>query len=199
MGAVAFSGAIAGASALAFTLIAHAHDGAHTNSAKVLDGQTNAFVARSELSTLVGEGRFVALAQLPQPLLINFWGVDCPPCIAELPLLAEFAKQQPTWTVVLISTDSADTARDFLRRRPLPVLPNLLTLKASANPRASMRAAGNTSGGLPYTWATKLQLTVGEVSPKSGKSGSAQAITCFTQSGMLDAKDLKAALTACSQ
>ena len=131
----------------------------------------------------------------PQPLLINLWGVDCPPCIAELPLLAEFAKQQPTWTVVLVSTDKADTARDFLRRRPLPALTNLLILKASANPRASLRAAGNVSGGLPYTLATKRQLIAGEASQKTETF---LAATCFSQAGMLQNGDLKAALAACA-
>lgn len=180
---------------------AQAHDGAHTSrgvGAVATNVSSNAFVAKSELTLLDGS-RFVELAKLGQPLLVNFWGVECPPCIAELPLLAEFARQQPTWTVVLVSTDSAETARDFLRRRPLPNLPNLLILKAGANPRASLRAAGNASGGLPYTLATKPQLTAGEVVPKSGKSGSAQVITCFTQRGMLGADDLRAALASCSQ
>lgn len=180
---------------LTLPLYAQAHDGVHIAGQQLAADQINTFVVRSELTTLVGESRFVALAKLPQPLLINFWGVDCPPCIAELPLLAEFAKQQPMWTVVLVSTDLADTARDFLRRRPLPMLPNLLILKASANPRASLRSAGNISGGLPYTLATKAQLPAEKVTLKTAIS---TPITCFSQAGMLEASDFNAAVAACS-
>ena len=168
---------------LACTLQAQAHDGSH-----------NSFVAKSELATLDGS-RFVQLATLGQPLLINFWGVDCPPCIAELPALVEFAKLQPTWTVVLVSTDSAQTARDFLRKRPLPELPNLLLLKASANPRASLRAAGNASGALPYTLVTK-RLADPSVTGQKVHTGASAA--CFTHAGMLEVSDFKAALAACS-
>ena len=175
---------------LACASLAHAHDGLHSSGGV---GAANAFVAKSQLATLDGS-RFVELAKLGQPLLINFWGVDCPPCIAELPALAEFANQQPAWTVVLVSTDSAQTARDFLRKRPLPELPNLLLLKASANPRASMRAAGNGNGALPYTVATKRLLVSGVAGPKATADS---ATTCFAQVGMLDAADFKAALAAC--
>lgn len=176
---------------LACASLAQAHDGAH-NSAGV--GAASAFVAKSELATLDGS-RFEELATLRQPLLINFWGVDCPPCIAELPALAEFAKQQSAWTVVLVSTDSAQTARDFLRKRPLPELPNLLLVKASANPRASLRAAGNAHGALPYTLATKRSHADGTAGQKALASA---ASTCFAQAGMLEASDFKAVLAACS-
>ena len=175
------------AALLACALHAQAHGGPHND-------PHNSFVAKSELATLDGS-RFVQLAALKQPLLINFWGVDCPPCIAELPALAEFAKLQPAWTVVLVSTDSAQTARDFLRKRPLPELPNLLLLKASANPRASLRSAGNTSGSLPYTLATKKQGADVALDRKANVGSSA---VCFARAGMLDANDFKAALAACS-
>ena len=64
---------------------AQAHDGAHAPGALPL-GHAWHFT----LPTLDGS-RFVQLSALSGPVLVNFWGKDCGPCISELPRLEAFA------------------------------------------------------------------------------------------------------------
>ena len=116
------------------------------------------------LPTLEG-ARFIALADIRGPVLVNFWGRDCPPCMAELPRLQAFALAHPKWTVVLVSTDSPDLALEALNRRGIA----LLALRKGANVAGLMRAAGNTSGGLPYSVSARNAIIcragAGEISP----------------------------------
>jgi peroxiredoxin len=118
-------------------------------SAKDVSGQPWHFT----LPTLEGD-RFVSLADIRGTVLVNFWGRDCPPCIAELPRLQAFALQHPRWTVLLVSTDSPVVAREALNRRGIA----LPAVRADANVQGLMRAAGNTSGGLPYSVAVRSGL-----------------------------------------
>lgn len=128
-------------------------------SAKDVSGQPWHFT----LPTLDGD-RFVSLADVRGPVLVNFWGRDCPPCIAELPRLQAFARQHAGWTVLLVSTDAPEVARAALARRGV-VLP---ALRMGANVKGLMREAGNTSGGLPYSVAVRsgriCRAAAGEVS-----------------------------------
>ena len=98
------------------------------------------------LPTLAGD-RFVQVSKLSGPVLVNFWGRDCAPCVAELPLLQGFAQAEPGWTILLVCTDPPPEARVFLQKHQIA----LLALKSGANVEALMRAAGNRSGGLPFT------------------------------------------------
>jgi len=68
-----------------------------------------------------GEAQSVADYQ-GQPLLINFWATWCPPCVRELPGLAELAEEQGDAVALLgISVDDdPDYVRTFLARNPLP-------------------------------------------------------------------------------
>lgn len=129
---------------------ARAHDGTHAAST-VPVGQAWGFT----LPTLDG-GRFVQASAHSGPVLVNFWGKDCGPCIAELPRLEAFAKANPSWTVLLVGTDAPADAREFVQRHGV----GLTVLRPGANVAALMRSAGNRSGGLPFTVA--LRVNAGE-------------------------------------
>jgi outer membrane receptor for ferrienterochelin and colicins len=106
------------------------------------------------LPTLDG-GRFLRLRDAPGPVLVNFWGVDCPPCVAELPMLLDFARDNPRWTLLLVATDPPAAARAFAAQR-LPTLPaNVWLLRGAAQARALLREAGSPHGGLPHSVALK--------------------------------------------
>lgn len=102
------------------------------------------------LPTLEGD-RFVQASRLQGPVLVNFWGRDCPPCVAELPRLQAFARDQRAWTLLLVATDPPQDARVFLQRRGI----TLPALKSGPNVVPLMRAAGNRTGGLPFTVALR--------------------------------------------
>ena len=97
--------------------------------------------------------RFVRASSVPDLLLVNFWGSECAPCIDELPRLQAFADQHPGWTVWLVATDPAPTARAFVDRHAV----RLPVLRAGQNVSGLMRAAGNRSGALPFTVALRQQ------------------------------------------
>lgn len=131
--------------ALAGALPARAHNGSHAPGA-VLVGHGWDFT----LPTLDGS-RFVTASSLAGPVLVNFWGMDCAPCIAELPRLQAFAAAHPQWTVLLVSTDAPARAQEFVQRHGI----TLTVLRPGANVAALMRSAGNRSGGLPLTVALR--------------------------------------------
>lgn len=131
------------------------------------------------LPTLAGD-RFVRSEDLEGPVLVNFWGRDCPPCVAELPRIEAFAKAHPQWTVLLVSTDAPAEAREFVQRHGL----QLTVLRQGANVAALMRSAGNRSGGLPFTVALHAD----------GR----QALLCRRQLGELAPADLQRIAAACT-
>ena len=152
-----------------------AHDGAHAGThpaaAAVRTGQPWDFT----LPALDGS-RFVQAASLKGPVLVNFWGKDCGPCITELPMLEAFAKNNPNWTVLLISTDTPADAREFVQRHGV----RLPVLRSGANVAALMRSAGNKSGALPFTVALR------------------DSQICEGQLGELNSKDLQRISAACA-
>ena len=96
-------------------------------------------------------GRFVRLSDQQGPVLVNFWSRDCPPCVTELPRLQAFADAHPTWTVLLVSTDTPAAATEFVRAHAI----TLPVLRPGGNVAALMRSAGNRVGALPFTVATR--------------------------------------------
>ena len=127
-----------------------AHDGPHGKAAfsaeQIQPSQQPLKRWDFTLATLDG-ARFVQASKITGPLLVNFWSRDCPPCVAELPRLQTFARNNPSWTVLLITTDAPADAASFLEQRKI----NIPSLRRGANVVGLMRAAGNVQGGLPFT------------------------------------------------
>ncbi|MDR5172526.1 TlpA family protein disulfide reductase [Methylobacillus flagellatus] len=128
-----------------------------------------------KLPTLDGT-RFVELRQVAKPVLVNFWGVDCPPCVAELPMLDQFAAQRPDWSVLLVNTDSAAMAQRFLDQHPV----SSTVLRPGMNVTGLMRKAGNKIGVLPFTVALDKNEHI-----------------CFRKPGALTVKDLEKITADC--
>lgn len=93
--------------------------------------------------------QFVRLSEQKRPVLVSFFSQDCPPCVAELPLLIAFAKAQPTWQVILVSTDSMAMNRAFFARYPVP----FLLLRAPVSAQGLLRRFGNPLAALPFNVA----------------------------------------------
>jgi thiol-disulfide isomerase/thioredoxin len=86
-----------------------------------------------------------------RPLLVNFWATWCPPCVAEMPLLASFyrANTHAGWQVVGVAVDREKPVLDFLAARGIDFPIGL----AGAEGLALSRSLGNSTGGLPFSIA----------------------------------------------
>jgi outer membrane receptor for ferrienterochelin and colicins len=103
------------------------------------------------LPTLEGDA-FVSLQQQPGSVLVNFWSADCPPCVAELPLLIDFARRHPEWQLLLVAADPPALAKAAAARWGLKSQGNVRLLRA-ANAQALLREAGGR--GLPHSVALR--------------------------------------------
>lgn len=98
---------------------------------------------------LASEQDFVRLSELPpQATLINFWRSDCPPCVAELPLLAQLAQQRRVIAVALQKNSDTHSAPAAVRAA---LQAPLIALHGPPDARAILARFGNRSGALPYT------------------------------------------------
>lgn len=84
-----------------------------------------------------------------KPLLLNFWATWCPPCVAELPLLNQFYREQAAkgWQVVGLAVDQPSAVRGFLGRAPVDFPVGMAGLGGTD----LARSLGNLTGGLPFT------------------------------------------------
>lgn len=132
---------------------------------------------RLELAKLDGTA-FIRLSDFSGKLVVlNFWRSDCPPCVAETPVLSAFAKAYPEVRVIGIATEEHSRARRFVNLHRI----DFMQLKAPAQSDGLLRRFGNTSGALPYTVVLDMQHR-----------------NCQSKSGAIDQAWLQAAIGACS-
>jgi thiol-disulfide isomerase/thioredoxin len=129
-----------------------------------------------ELPTLDGTA-FVRLDDYTgKPVLLNFWGSECPPCVKELPLLFAQAPRHAGMAFLGIAVDQRSAASRFLARQQ-PSYPQLV---APAQPEVLLRRFGNKAGALPFTVVVDAQRRV-----------------CASRLGEVDAAWIAAAAQAC--
>lgn len=95
-------------------------------------------------------GQMQALAQWRgKPLVVNFWASWCPPCVREMPELAQLAQQlQPQGIVVLgMGVDTAEHIRTFIEKHQITYPQYVLDSKGLQ----LSQQLGNETGGLPFT------------------------------------------------
>jgi thiol-disulfide isomerase/thioredoxin len=102
-----------------------------------------------ELARIEGSS-FVRLSELPPRLtLVNFWRADCPPCVAELPLLLDAAPRLGFRLVTVSLQTLAETRAHWPR---VPGAPDdHVALLGPPEPRGLLRRFGNRSGAIPYS------------------------------------------------
>ena len=80
-------------------------------------------------------------------LVVNFWASWCPPCIAEMPELSQFAQQHPEIQLIGVAVDDAKPVQDFLQRSPV----SYPVLVAGDRGIDLIDALGDVQHDLPYT------------------------------------------------
>jgi thiol-disulfide isomerase/thioredoxin len=113
-----------------------------------------------------------------RPVLMNFWGSECPPCVAEMPLLFAQAQRYPDIQFLGIAVDQRATATRFLVRMQ-PTYPQLI---AANQPEVLMRRFGNRVGALPYTVMVNREHEI-----------------CASHLGEVDEKWISAAMKTCGE
>ncbi|ATQ75234.1 alkyl hydroperoxide reductase [Massilia violaceinigra] len=95
-------------------------------------------------------GKAQSLAQWKgKPLVVNFWAPWCPPCVEEMPELADVAREHSAKNINVIGigidspTNIAEFATKFKITYPIYV--------AGISGTDLSRKFGNSAGGLPYT------------------------------------------------
>lgn len=122
-------------------------------------------------------GGMFAMAKLRgHPLLLNFWGTWCPPCVKEMPELDRFSKQFASegWRVVGLAVDNPKAVREFLARSPVSYTIGLAGFEGAA----LSRTLGNEQSGLPYTVAFNRN---GEVVQRKAGATSLEELTRWAQ------------------
>jgi thiol-disulfide isomerase/thioredoxin len=100
-----------------------------------------------ELPNLDGTS-FIRLDQFAgRPMVLNFWSSDCPPCIAEMPMLFKEATQYPDVQFLGVAVENRASATKFLEHQGV-TYPQVIALPTTDG---IMRRFGNPKGLLPYT------------------------------------------------
>ena len=99
-----------GAAFLVLGIIAAAITGTQTPDTPIL--QTAPLATLDE-----GETTFADLP--PAPRLVNFWATWCAPCIHEMPLLQQAAKDNPDIHIAGIAVDHAELVRPFVEENAI--------------------------------------------------------------------------------
>ena len=113
------------------------------------------------------DGQLLAMASLRgTPLVLNFWGTWCPPCVKEMPEIDRFARQFATrgGRVLGLAVDNPTAVKLFLARAPVSYTIGLAGFDGSD----LSRQLGNSSGALPFTAVFNRQGAV--VQRKLGES-----------------------------
>jgi thiol-disulfide isomerase/thioredoxin len=103
-----------------------------------------------QLSYARPDGQVLSLSSFKgKPLVINFWATWCPPCVKELPLLDQFAKQMAPqgWRVLGLASDQLAAVQQFLQQAPV----GFDVAMSDADGINLAKQLGNTSGGLPFS------------------------------------------------
>lgn len=58
----------------------------------------------------------IRAAHPSRPLVVHFWSLTCPPCIAEMPRLAAFARERKDFDLVLVTTDPIEQSERIAAR-----------------------------------------------------------------------------------
>ena len=84
-----------------------------------------------------------------RPLVLNFWGTWCPPCVREMPELDRFQREFGPlgWQVLGLAVDNPRAVREYLQRSPVGYRIAMAGFEGSE----LTRRLGNTQGGLPFT------------------------------------------------
>ena len=96
------------------------------------------------------DGQVLAMASLRgQPLVLNFWGTWCPPCVKEMPELDRFARSFAGHggRVLGLAVDNPTAVKQFLARSPVGYTIGLAGFDGSE----LSRKLGNTAGAMPFT------------------------------------------------
>lgn len=99
---------------------------------------------------LVSGSQFQRLSELPPRVtLVNFWRADCPPCVAELPLLVEAASRLGFRLVTVALQTPGETRAHWPRVPGDPA--SHVALLGPSEPRGLLRRFGNANGAIPYS------------------------------------------------
>ncbi len=115
----------------------------------------------------------------PVPVLDVYYASTCAPCRLELPVLAEAVRDGLPVTVVML-TDPARARRELAEASP-DLAARAEPAAIAADPRASLRAAGDPDGILPFS-----------------RVRGADGVPCRTWRGLLTLERIRALLKGCS-
>ena len=81
------------------------------------------------------------------PMVLNFWSSDCPPCVAEMPMLFQESEHYPGVQFLGIAVDEHFKARSFLLAQPVRYPQAIAPVQTDG----ILRRFGDRHGALPFT------------------------------------------------